>query len=131
MTTARMKNLIGAARNITVVTPRNGGRFARLTIDFGPKGKTPAKLSDKALERFEALGFGEGSRVDFFGSDRPHTWTDQNGQTHTSKVFEVRWVDVPKTFAEIRALKAAKAAKAASAPDTTPTGATVSEDIPF
>jgi hypothetical protein len=134
-TTTRMKNLIGTATNITVLTPKNGGRFARLTIDFGAKGKTPAKLSDKALERFEALGFGEGSRVDFFGADRTSTWVDQDGQTRTAKVFEVKWVDSPKTAAEIRALKAAKAARmrseepAAQAPATV--DATADEEIPF
>jgi hypothetical protein len=134
-TATRMKNLIGTATNITVLSPKNGGRFARLTIDFGAKGKTPAKLSDKALARFESLGFGEGSRVDFFGADRTSTWVDQDGQTRTAKVFEVKWVDSPKTAAEIRARKAAKAARmentapAAQAPATV--DATVGEEILF
>jgi hypothetical protein len=103
-------NILGTATNIVVVETATG-RFARLTINRGAKGLQRAKMKDKALAKFEAAGFGEGSSVDFFGFFHQTTWMGQDGKIRTSKTFEVLSVSKPKTPEEIAALKAAKAAR--------------------
>lgn len=113
-TTARKEdrkyNILGTATDITIFEAGQG-RFARLTINRGAKGTLKAKLSDKALAKFEAAGLSEGSQVDFYGFYEKNTWMGQDGKLHTNKLFRVLSVSAPKTADEIAALKAAKAAR--------------------
>ena len=124
----RRYNILGTATKITVIEPGQG-RFARLIIDRGAKGRLPAKMKDKALLKFEAAGFGEGSQVNFYGFYTKSTWTGSDGKLRTSDLFEVLSVDRPKTAAEIAALRAAKAARQASQIPAEQAPATTDEEI--
>jgi len=126
----RKYNIVGTATKITIVEAGQG-RFARLTIDRGAKGTLSAKLRDKALVKFEAAGFGEGSSVDFYGFYSKSTWTGTDGKMRTSKLFEVLSVSAPKTAEEIAALRAAKAARTGGETPAETAPATNSEEIPF
>lgn len=126
----RKYNILGTATKIAIVEARQG-RFARLTIDRGAKGLLKAKMKDKALAKFEGLGFGEGSQVDFYGFYEKGTWTGQDGKLRTTDTFVVLSVSAPKTADEIAALKAAKAARTRGQTPAETAPATTDEEIPF
>jgi len=109
-TTDRKYNILGTATKISIVES-GSGRFARLTINRGAKGTLAAKLNDKALAKFEAAGFGEGSSVDFYGFYDKNTWTGNDGKLRTTDLFRVISVAVPLTAEQIAERKAAKAAR--------------------
>ena len=126
----RKYNILGTATKIMIFEVGKG-RFARLTINRGAKGTLLAKMNDKVLAKFEAAGFGEGSQVDFYGFYSKRTWTGSDGKLHTSDLFKVLSVSVPKTAEEIAALKAAKAARQSGETPAETTPATTDEEIPF
>ena len=129
--TAKRYNIVGTAEDISVIQTQSGGRFARFKLNRGAKGMLSAKMTDKALVKFEAAGFGPGASVDCYGVYEKSTWTNSQGQMVTTDVFVVLSVSAPKTKDEIEALRAAKAARQGGETAPAAVAQTTDEEIPF